>query len=409
MAGEDSCKVLLPDGRNVDLCTRQGSDAFLAYASQRGTFDWFSKNYEMCMLIRRRARTAGGALPARAKQQLLSTGFSAYYLARCSTPALFAEKVSDEEVKCWLDYTMTELRITGRDPRWQLTGVLDQHDAFTVNPCVFMFTHTAPTQLAMEKDFFKALSDFVSALDASLMPCADIAEALCDLTTNAYISLTMRENNPWLPEKVFKKLEASGWLTQYIKCTTTPQKWDAMDFPRGILKFYDDLLNCPAFVKKKLRRGEPCGDMVHGILAGTIGGRERMEVVLKLRAIAAHAEILQPGETGGPFRICRKCNKSEFSGEIQQSLMICSRCQRAYYCSKVRVTDTQVVGVCSVFVHISCSLRILSCRSAKRMIGKIIGSNAGKQSRVQQRRVMHVGRLYSTLRKSIMWPSWSEL
>ncbi|KAL9182977.1 hypothetical protein ACHAXT_004256 [Thalassiosira profunda] len=340
MAGEDSCKTHLPDGRVVELCSRDGADTFLT-ATQRPSCDWFTINMGICGEMRRRARAAGARLTAGEKQHLLSTGFSADCLARYSTPSLFASVVPDREFQFWMDQTMIELRFLGHDPRWRRTGALEQHDAFIIHPCVSMFVHDVPAQLAMEKDLFKALGDFVGGLNPSLLPSTDIAETLCLITGNAFMSLFFRENNPWPAEKIFKKLESSGWLAQYIKITSVPQDPRTTESSRGILKIYDEMLNCPAFMKRKLRRGEPCGDVVHDILSGTVGSRERTEVVHKLKAISNYAEILQPGGDFGPFKVCRKCSKAEIPAEVdgmlempQQSLLRCARCQTVYYCSK---------------------------------------------------------------------------
>ena len=63
-------------------------------------------------------------------------GCMADSFARYGTPALFDQKVSTKEIEFWLDYVMSELEILSEDARWIRTGILEQHDAFTINPCV---------------------------------------------------------------------------------------------------------------------------------------------------------------------------------------------------------------------------------------------------------------------------------
>ena len=177
MAGEeDSCMCLLTDGRNVELCSQEGSDAFLL---QAGPFHFFTTNIKECNRIRKNSRQrAGGTLNADEKQRLTMVHFMADSLARCSSPALFAEKVPEEEIEFWLDHVMTELKEKTKDVRWQRTGILEQHDAFIINPCVSMFHHHAPAKMAFSKGFFQVLSEFIEARKPPLLPCADVAETM---------------------------------------------------------------------------------------------------------------------------------------------------------------------------------------------------------------------------------------
>ena len=49
---------------------------------------------------------------------------------------------------------MSELEILSEDARWIRTGILEQHDAFTINPCVSMFAdYVVASRLAFEKGF----------------------------------------------------------------------------------------------------------------------------------------------------------------------------------------------------------------------------------------------------------------
>lgn len=145
-----------------------------------------------------------------------------------------------------------------------------------------------------------------------------------------------RDNEDRAYDKVFKEWESCGWLKEYIRCSTIPQDGDNAHFPPGILKVYEHLNNnCFLLVKKKFKRGQPCGDVVSAIINGTDGSRiKRPRVMHKLHELANYADILQ--SKAQPSNICRNCNKFGNSEEFQKSLMKCSRCKTVFYCSKVR-------------------------------------------------------------------------
>ena len=339
MSDEDSCKCLLPNGRNVELCTQEGSDAFLQVQDR---FNFFTANIKVCNDIRKRGRKSRRGLTESEKMHLTTTHFQIDCFARYGSPGVFAARVSNKEIEYWMDHIMSELKRKAKDPSWQRTGVLEQHDAFLLNPCISMFLHDAPVEVAFEKGFFKVLCDFIKARKAPLLPSADLAETVCLLTTNAFINLIFRPN-PLTPEKVFKKLETCGMLEQYIRCSTIPQEYDSYEFHPGIIKFYEELIECQHFIRKRFKPGEPCGDAVEAILDGKDGcKKKRMQVIEKLEAIVSYADIMQIAESvpGGskPLKICRNCNKADTSSEYQESLMACSKCQNVHYCCKVCIT-----------------------------------------------------------------------
>ena len=83
-------------------------------------------------------------------------------------------------------------------------------------------------------------------------------------------------------------------LVQYIRCSTVPQEFDS-NFPKSIDRFYNELYNCAELIKKKFKKGEVCGDLVHDILKGKDGHKiKRPKVIKKLEVIASFAKMLGP-------------------------------------------------------------------------------------------------------------------
>ena len=145
-AGRDSCINHLPDGRRLELCSQEGADAFITYNPSQ-PFEFFTLNLGDCIKIRSQSRR----LNAGEKDRLLMIGFTIDSISKYATKEVFAKYIPDKELIFWLDYVMEELKKLASNERWQRTGLLDKHDAFTINPCVSMFQHEAPAKLALER------------------------------------------------------------------------------------------------------------------------------------------------------------------------------------------------------------------------------------------------------------------
>jgi hypothetical protein len=254
-------------------------------------------------------------------------------------------QISNSEFESWFDHTITVMKKLTTDNRWTRSGQLEEHDAFVLNTCVAMLMHYKPVIIAFEKNFFTVLAAFIEAVQPSPsrvgLPCADIAETVCLICNNARVTL-LNPSNPtqWSSEKTFKKYESSGILVQFIRCSTVPQPREDIN----LIKTYEELIKCQALLKKKFKKGEPCGDVVHAILNRKDGHPEkRKRIMTFLTSIARLADIMQPtesktpsssNETGMVNRMCRHCNNSDFTASFQLKLMACSKCQQAFYCSK---------------------------------------------------------------------------
>ncbi|CAJ1936722.1 unnamed protein product [Cylindrotheca closterium] len=76
-----------------------------------------------------------------------------------------------------------------------------------------------------------------------------------------------RFDTPWKPEKVFKKLEETGFLEQYLLLESIPTEYGDQ-FKEKILEY---LLSCTAFIRKRFKKGTPCGDIVRTLMEGGDG------------------------------------------------------------------------------------------------------------------------------------------
>lgn len=80
--------MLLPDGRNVDVCTPHGAAAFI---EAPGSFEFFTQNIESVDKIREKAKRKGGKLSAKDKRTLEITYLTAEGLGEEAEPEVFAK------------------------------------------------------------------------------------------------------------------------------------------------------------------------------------------------------------------------------------------------------------------------------------------------------------------------------
>ena len=162
----DSCKMILPDGRNVELCSQEGADAFLETpGAVKRLFTSNNGGLGDANRIRKKSRNKTGKnrLNAGEKSRLTAVHFTIESFSRYCSPAVFEDNVTKNDIEFWLDHVIVELKEKTKDERWQQMGVLEPHDAFVLNPCVPMFLHTTVAVMAFDKGFFNVLSDFIEA------------------------------------------------------------------------------------------------------------------------------------------------------------------------------------------------------------------------------------------------------
>ena len=331
--------LLNQPGVSVDIATTSGADAFLKQFQQgKNEFNNFSANIGVIAnKIRKKSRrqqkkkgSGGCKLSAQDKNQLAMSYAMADCLAGYGTLELFAKTVPNKEFEVWVDHAVTELTELAKDKKWKETGNLEQHDNMLLNSCISMFMYFAPTVLAFEKGLFKALADFVAARAgtgaAPLMPTADISDTVARIVANALQTSILYFGPDWTAEKTFKKLESSGILVQFIRCSTTPMtEYDG----NGIYNTYDELMKCTALIQNKCKKGEPCGDVIRAILVGKDGHKPSSRgTIQKLKALASYSGKMQPASGDiTSHKMCRYCSKTGYTEEFQNSLKACARCK----------------------------------------------------------------------------------
>ncbi len=328
--------VVLPDGQHIDLRTRAGADALLQ--SPGAVKNIFAYDVR----IGGDAHDGGDDV-----DKLIMTHLAIESLVTNSSPSLFQQKVTQRNLEPWIDRTIAELEkmTSDEDGHWQRTGELKTEQLYILRPCYSLFQHTDPSAMALKKGFFRVLAQLVEAR-TPLLPSALVCDMVCIFGSRAPVAI------PQTPQKTLGELESCGFLAQYIRCSTVPYDPNVggsstaaaqLPLPPWIDKIYTELAKCTLLLKKKFKRGKPCGDILFNILNGTDGylaGPKNEQLMTKLKAVAAYANILKKeplllGPNGTKsLHACYNCNKSNLSSNFQDNLKVCSRCHRAFYCSR---------------------------------------------------------------------------
>lgn len=130
----------------------------------------------------------------------------------------------------------------------------------------------------------------------------------------------------WDQETIFKILEATGILGQVFRCITQPP------YPSEVqnhLIMMDNIMQCPVLVKKKLKPGQPTGDILANVIAGKDGckGSRNKAAMSRLenlqRMCSLYNDKLADEVNFLVGKSCRNCNKGTTDLEFQNSLLVC--------------------------------------------------------------------------------------
>jgi hypothetical protein len=125
-------------------------------------------------------------------------------------------------------------------------------------------------------------------------------------------------------------LHATGILGQVFRCYTLPiTQPNQIQNNFGLL---DDLMQCSVLVERKLKPGQPTGDILDAVIAGKDGCKEsrdkglmnRLENLQKMCSMSNEKiGMLGPGAKDFGGTTCRKCNKRSIASELQSSQLVC--------------------------------------------------------------------------------------
>ena len=230
----------------------------------------------------------------------------------------FIAMLDESEWKFWFIHVITHLRKLKTSPEWKQDGELDTLDKVIMGVCVQIFKQAQELNLVSEKsfqvpmEFFREIASCIDTLTPRLprYESIQILKDICNFPTLAYSDCT-----GW------RIMEKSGLLVQYLRFTTVPT--NHMEYTYST---YSQLTKQVSFIKKKFKAGQPCGDMIHKILAGKEGHSSPDPKVLNfLQTLSQLADKANASQ-----KMCQFCKTTK----SEDLLKLCSYCRITYYCSK---------------------------------------------------------------------------
>jgi hypothetical protein len=321
--------IHLPNGRAVDIETKAGANYFILHDDGQ-SFEFFTSNLvdvkELCDRIHKRKNKK----PTRDEMDRLVMMYaSAAALAGQADNDAFA-KIPQSEIQAYLEHVKVEIdRMAEPTSNWSKTGDLVYlYEQALVQGFMYLFMHQMPCKLAYEMDLFQVIAKLSSAPSKI---SADPAEIITLLVSNALVSTFVHTGLP-STEQAFKMLESCGMLEQFIRLSVMSPSSEP-----GVLKFYDELLQCKSLVKKCFAKDQPCGEAVQEILNNSRVPNQavlsRLKLIMSFNNFVKKQSEMPSGIKEG-YKYCRNCNKLDVTLEFQNSLKRCSRCRQAYYCSR---------------------------------------------------------------------------
>jgi hypothetical protein len=321
--------VVISEDCTLSLSTQEGADAFIRLGRP-----YIQTNIEQ-EVKPAREKLESGNLNKRQCKEMKEVIEKAYdiicYVANFCSMEVFC-LVDKSQGECLILHACDVFSKITKDEKWTKTGVLQKHDLqFLDRALMSSMLHISFVKLciAMEKDadLLAVLAKFYAARGKPNMPCADVTEAMLKIVINCHGALS---NDGWEQEKIFKKLESTGILGQVFRCYTLPSTR-----PNDIQNNFsvlDAVMQCSVLVKRKLKPGQPTGDILAAVIAGKDGyTRSRNQAVMnRLQNLQKMCSMsnekvgaLSPGGKELGRTTCRKCNKRSITSEFGSSHLVC--------------------------------------------------------------------------------------
>jgi hypothetical protein len=298
----DSFKVVLPNGRNVDVCSKEGADEFVDTV---GT-DFISSN-----------------LNARDVHKLTHAYMLMIAVAEHASTEKIASGIPESELHTYIEHTLNKLDTLSIDRNWLRSGTVSECHVQLLQTIASFAKHSSFLKIFLSSEGMEAVAKFYASRKKNKTPSKSVAQLIVLLVKSCLGAFTQEGLSE---EKVFGILEKSGLLGQLIRCVPVD--------PEGSADIVTCLQACLQLVKKKFKSGMPTGDTLDDVIAGKDGPiNEKVKSSLaRLQGLARLSNF----DTNTCVKMCNHCQKCE-TLETQmdsEKLMKCQRCKVAYYCNR---------------------------------------------------------------------------
>jgi hypothetical protein len=300
---DKSFQMHLPNGRKVELCSKEGADDFV---DTFGT-DFISTNL------------------TRADDQELSTAYLATYVVMAdisdnASPEKIASGIPESELRTFVEHTRYTLETLSTDRNWLCSGIVSAGHELLLRAVTSFSKHPLFLKIFLSNQGMEAVAKFYASRKKHDTPSQCVAGSIQRLVADAYLILTQEGVSL---EKVFGIIEKTGLLGHFIRCVRVD--------PEPLVIIVPALQSCVQLVKKKLKSGTRTGDILDAVIAGEDGPiSEKAKSSLEgLQTLAR----LSNNNDNYDNKCCHYCEKLETQMD-NSLLMKCQRCKAAYYCSK---------------------------------------------------------------------------
>jgi hypothetical protein len=309
-----TCQVVLPDGRKVELCSKEGANDFVDTV---GT-DFISTN-----------------LTTEDEEKLVI----AYMIMIETTDNASTEKIAagipESELRTFVEHSRDILDKLSTDRTWLSSGTLERCHQKLLTALACFSNHLSFVKIFLSDGGMKSAAKFYATRVKNDRPCPGVARCIVMLVDNS-IRVLLREDFHSIDparratscKKVFGTMEKTGLLGQLIRCIPVDPK-----FPD--LEIMQLLQTCLKLVKKKLKTGTRTGDILDAVIAGKDGpiNAKAKSCLVKLQTMARLSNDGYDSECRVAGKCCRLCDTAEAQMNGVK-LMECRRCKVTYYCNK---------------------------------------------------------------------------
>jgi hypothetical protein len=301
--GNDSFQVLLPNGRNVELCSKEGCDKFV---DSVGT-DFISTNL------------------TGTDDQELTFAYALIEVVRNASPEKIASGIPESEILTFIEHMRDTLDTLSTDRKWLRSGTVSMGHEMLLDIVASFAKHPSFLKIFISNEGMEAFAKFYASRKMNDTPNHKVSELIVLLVNNSYCYLPQEGLSQ---EKGLRTIEKTGLLGEFIRCVPVD--------PEGSAQVMACLQLCLQLVKKKLKSGTPTGDILDAVIAGKHGpiNKKAKSSLARLQTLARLSNDNDDSDNKRTnLKMCQHCDKTETQMD-SALLMKCQQCKETYYCSK---------------------------------------------------------------------------
>jgi hypothetical protein len=307
---DKSLQVVLPNGRKVELSSKEGADEFVETV---GT-EFISTSLTATSLT---------AMDNQEPTQLYA--LMCFVICNAS-PDKIASGIPESELHIFIAQIRDSLGALSTDYNWLRSGAVPMYHEPLIRIMAGLSSQPSFLKAFLSNGGMEAVAQLYASRGQNGRPSHPVVAALIRiLITNTVASF---EQKGLSYEKGFNTIEKTGLLGQFIRCVRVD--------PESSAQIVASVQSCLQLVKKKFKSGTPTGDILDAVIAGKDGpiSEKAKTDLTRLQTLARLSNTEDSYDKKCMvIKRCFHCRKLE-TQMASGLLMKCQRCKTAYYCSK---------------------------------------------------------------------------